>query len=365
MNNTKTNSTADIANNNDQTSSSSRGTSVPPQKRRYNKVRHSYRSRCRRFTRPKQRGARSYTPATTASSSSEGTIPPTTTITTPQLNNTPVVVQENNNSEENRKNGEVRGKRNFVVEENVRSAISTLYKFNHYHKHCNNPQSIHNIVDLLYNCFDKKVTKRVIRLVCSRSKEAFDAGQEYDPSVQKYSKPEKIKIKKGSKEEHVMTVLKERTSYETATHLYNLLMVEEGEQESKIGIKALYNAVQRTIHTRRVTQKISQASNDRLFWKQARHCYCAQYLARLGVTLSDETISRLQSVNEDIRSYTYDDIRHRGMDIESIYAIAFWDELHIEQVAGVDRVESITFPRNDDGIYDEERGRDEKEKVSL
>ena len=179
-----------------------------------------------------------------------GTIPTTTTITaTQQPNNTPVV-QENNNNEENRKSSEVRGTRNFVVEENVQSAISTLYKFNHYHNHCDNPQSIHSIVDSLYNCFDRKVTKRVIRLVCGRSKEAFDAGQEYNPSVQTFSRPEERKIKRGSKEEHVMTVLKERTSYETATHLYNLLMVEEGEQESKIGIKALYNAVQRTIHTR-------------------------------------------------------------------------------------------------------------------
>ena len=135
-----------------------------------------------------------------------------------------------------------------------------------------------------------------------------------------------------------MTILKERTSYETATNLFNLLVSDSsGDGQSVIGIKALYNAVQRTTHTKQKRKKISQATDLKLFWKEARLCYCAQYIACLGHTLPEETIEKLKSKNYDTNAYTFKDLKKEGLDLPKKFAIAFWDEIHFEQIAGKDR----------------------------
>lgn len=158
-----------------------------------------------------------------------------------------------------------------------------------------------------------------------------------------------------------MTVLKERTSYEVATHLFNLLPIRDSpEPPAPIGIKALYNAVKRTNHTVRKTQKVSQASDDRKFWKQARMGYCCQLHVRLGRRLPERAILKLENIAE---AFNYEHLKAKGLHIESIFGAAYWDEIHLEQVVGEGRESSITFVRNEDGIYDENNGNDENEKV--
>ena len=251
--------------------------------------------------------------------------------------------------------------RNHKEEEEVRNAIHMIYKYAH-HAYHHTDKDLKCIVSTIFNNLGCKVCPRVISRVCQQSKITLDKKETFDPTRKSFSLPDRIKIKSNTVEEHLVTVLKEKMSYANATHLYNILIAKQ-DGSDRVSLKALYNAVQRTTHEKNTTVKVSQASDDREFWKKARLIYCLQYLIRLGEDIAEETIDALDIDNK--MNMNYHILKSESLTIDSIYQIAFWDEVHFQQVVGESCDQYISFPRDDFGVYDPtEEGNKGKERVS-
>jgi len=251
--------------------------------------------------------------------------------------------------------------RNYIEEEHVRNAIHTIYKLSHHVNH-HTTKDLDTIVDIIFDNLGSKICKKVINRVCQQSKATLDQNTPFNPSWKAFSRPEKIKIKEKSEDEHLVTVLMEKTSYNTATHLYNIL-VSNKRGSDQVGTKAVFNAVNRTKSMKLTTVKVSQASDDRDFWKKARLIYCIQYLVRLGKEVTDDVINSLDVENKI--NFSYQKLQQESLTINSIYRIAFWDEVHFQQVVGEIRDNYISFPRDEYGVYDPSEEIDEgEERVS-
>lgn len=251
-------------------------------------------------------------------------------------------------------------KRTHFEEENNRIAIHQIYKISHYKNH-NNDNDLPKIVTTISNVFDHEISRSVIHRVCSESKVALDYDASYNPSRKTFQISGKRKIEEGSRDEHLITVLKEKTGYDTATHLFNLLVATPQGRE-QVGVHSVWNAIQRTSHSIQCPQKVTQASNDRLIWKRARLIYCIQYLVRLNELDIEEIIEKVGSEDEEYRqNFTREKLLEKNLTIDDIYRIAFWDETHFQQEVGESRDMYITFPRDQFGTYDPDREDSEEE----
>ena len=251
--------------------------------------------------------------------------------------------------------------RNYIEEEHVRNAIHVIYKLSHHVNH-HTTKDLDTIVDVIFNNLGCKICKKVIDRVCQQSKATLDQKTPFNPSRKAFSRPEKIKIKEKSEDEHLVTVLMEKTSYNTATHLYNIL-VSNKRGSDRVGTKAVFNAVNRTKSMKLTTVKVSQASDDWDFWKKAQLIYCIQYLIRLGKEVPENVINLLDVENKI--NFSYQKLQQESLTIDSIYRIAFWDEVHFQQVVGEIRDNYISFPRDEFGVYDPSEEIDEgEERVS-
>ena len=72
-----------------------------------------------------------------------------------------------------------------------------MYQFQFYKSHIADDSNLIGIVNSLHSSFSGKVSKRVICLVCTCSKEAFDSGKDYDPAINFAPQPDARKIKEG------------------------------------------------------------------------------------------------------------------------------------------------------------------------
>jgi len=268
------------------------------------------------------------------------------------VNNVPILEKEG------QERNAVKHRRSVREAEEVRGCIHLLYKFSHYEHHHSNddlPRIIANVQSAISLMASYGTVKRVIE----DSKKALDNNIFYDSSRKSWLNAKKRKIQEGSVDEHLITVLKEKTSYETATHIYNLL-VSSPRGDDFISTKAIYNAIQRTRHTKRRPTKVGQASDDRFLWKRARLIYCLQYLVRLGgQAMVTEQLLDLHGINDKIK-FDYHHLKERDLTIDSVYRIAFWDEVHFQQEVGEGREVFLSFPRDEFGTYDKSKEEDEK-----
>ena len=57
----------------------------------------------------------------------------------------------------------------------------------------------------------------------------------------------------------------------------------------------------------------------------------------------------------------YEVLKNQKLTIDSIFQVAFWDKIHVQQDPGYPVESFIDFPVNEDGIFDENDGEYEKE----
>jgi hypothetical protein len=116
------------------------------------------------------------------------------------------------------------------------------------------------------------------------------------------------------------------------------------------------SAVRRTIKrlrtvTRKVHQKKQGSKDTSCPWTKA----CLGWTTQLLLKLGKHTFKPDEECNKNIQHTDtpncYDAMKLPDL---SIYQIAFWDEVHKEQVVGVNWDFTYAFPRDEQGAYDED-----------
>ena len=253
-----------------------------------------------------------------------------------------------------------RRKRDYEEEERVRSAVSLFYRTTY----CENPAEYHGIHDstppispiaFIYRVFGGRIRRDVIRRVVLDTNDALEQSREYTAKRKKSISPgDRSKITQ-SNDEHYITSLKECTSYEQTSNLFNLLVLTE-EGRDAISKSSIFRFIKRTNHRVIKTEIVGQADNSNVFWCRARLHYCAQLLVRLGEALPDDLkMEELEHGNVNCcDAFGYDNLKNENLTIDSVHRIAFWDEIHIQQEAGELRREYPVFPKNEFGVYDKD-----------
>ncbi len=253
-------------------------------------------------------------------------------------------------------------KRDYDDDERKREAVSLFYQVAFHSKNDTTEDLQGEVSDEIYKAFSGQVRKDVIQRVVVETNNKLRERVQYCAQRKQPDRTDKKKIQQGCGSEHYVTYLKERASYTQVTDLYNVLCAAP-EGRDIVGRKAVYNAIQRTTHKIKKTEVVSQANNKNEFWKLARLYYCSQLLVRLGEALPDDLhMDELAHGSvAGTEAYTYEKLAREGLTIDSIYRIAFWDEMHVKQKAGELRDHYIIFPRNEHGVYDAENGTYDKD----
>ena len=269
-------------------------------------------------------------------------------------------------------------KRNHKKEERIRDAISIYYEFNYYQQKHLPFAGPNGVVDCIHKAFNKIPHRTTITSVIEETKHCLDSGKDYSAKRKSFSQTKLHKIKKGSFSEHMISVLRNAgTSYNNISHLMNTALLPKGQEspsynetvkikkEDFIGKKAIFNSIQRIRQRRVTTLTVSQADDENEFWKRARLCFCTQFLVRLGkeVPIEAQTKWGLDLTEE---KFDYNILHSKQLTIGSVHAIAFWDEMHIQQRIGHPNDTYTDFPYNEHGILDESDGEfEEEQKVSI
>ena len=103
-----------------------------------------------------------------------------------------------------------------------------------------------------------------VKSVILKAKQALNNDIFYNPVSKSGSYSKQRKIQEGSEEEHLITVLKEKTSYQTATHLFSNLFVKPLQGKIFIsGVKCLYKTtIQRTNHIKHCSHQSWPGSQE-------------------------------------------------------------------------------------------------------
>lgn len=295
------------------------------------------------IARKKGRKGKPVPPQPPSPNSSSTTTHQNETTTSAPTNNIQVPIPVDN--DENNKKRKVRS---YDNDEKNRAAVSLLYETT-YHQQDTPDSKV--TIDEIYDVLGHQIRKDVIGRVVQETKMKIEKNEKYDPRYKSGPRVHKRKIQPGD-DEHFIAVFKEKSSYEITTHLFNLLVATPAGR-GRIGRTAVFGAIKRMSHTTHRTHVVNQASDKREFWKKARLYYCAQLLIRLGEVLPEEIdINELAHGVVTSSAYNFHELKERGLTIESIYQIAFWDELHIHQEVGESRDLYITFPKDEFGVYD-------------
>ena len=232
-----------------------------------------------------------------------------------------------------------------------RIAIATLY-FNSYASsplHLKGRGGILSQIAKRLNAPPSVVNRVVQQCISSESRREV-----YNARRKKFTREYLHKIKRGSIEEHLLSVYKENHySYRATTDLLNAIVSLRSSTASSdhtyISKTSVYHAVQRMRHRKLRTVTISQASNRNKHWQQARLNYFAQLLVRyrLPLPVIDPSF-RIEHV------LTICDRRllERENLMLSPSQIAWWDEIHLYQVIGCMQDSTLVFPRDTNGVYD-------------
>jgi hypothetical protein len=119
-----------------------------------------------------------------------------------------------------------------------------------------------------------------------------------------------------------------------------------------VGLSAVNRTMKRPRPVIRKVRKGKQGSKDASCpWAKARPGWTTQLLVRIG----NHTFNPDEECNKHLAlsnaPHCYDAMKLPEL---SIYQIAFWDEVHKEQVVGVNGDFTYAFPRDEDGAYTED-----------
>ena len=124
---------------------------------------------------------------------------------------------------------------------------------------------------------------------------------------------------------------------------------QASSQLPEVGLKAIYNAIHRCKYKVIQTEKLPQTNENNICHRQARYNWFMQLLARMKVKVDD--------VNSNEKSEFCERLKDDWIDIDNLDAkghtfeleqVAFWDEIHIYQIAGCHKDKTLVFARNED-----------------
>ena len=232
-----------------------------------------------------------------------------------------------------------------------RIAIATLY-FNSYASSPLHLKGRGGIISQI--CKRLNAPPPVVHRVVTECISNTNRREVYNARRKQFHRQNLQKIKRGSVQEHLVSVYKENhhSNRATADFLNAITCLKNSNNSSDytyVSKTAVFNAVQRMRHRKLRTVTISQASNKNKHWQQARLNYFAQLLVRYGLPLPVmEPSFRIEHV------LTICDRRllEKGHLMLSPFQIAWWDEIHLYQVIGCMQDSTLVFPRDSNGVYD-------------
>ena len=198
------------------------------------------------------------------------------------------------------------------------------------------------------------VSPAIVNRVVKQCISAVNRREVYDASRKRFERGNLQRIKRGSVEEHLLSVYKEQhISYRACADLLNAMKTFEltkrpASPVTYVSTTGVYYAVQRMKHRKIKTESISQASHNNKHWQQARLNYYAQLVVRFGLPLPVVQPFKIEHVLVicDRR------LLEKGHLMLSPFQIAWWDEIHLYQVIGCMQDSTLVFPRDSNGVYD-------------
>jgi hypothetical protein len=285
-------------------------------------------------------------------------------VTTPNTNtaNANTMNQSTANSLLTKKN-----RNDYMNQQDLRLAISSYYLY-HYHqdylggqRHLMTIGKDVGVVALVAKAFNlSKSHFNTVSNVISQTIDSIKSGINYNGMKREYIRLCQRKIQPGSFSEHFVIKLKALgCSLTVATKLYNVL-VRKPQGLQGISKTPIERLIKTSNHVVLKTESISQASDNKLFWKQARFNSCSQLLVRFGeempIDTNGATVNNVNQIDKEL-------IKRNDLGL-SVHQIGWWDEKHIQQVVGEVKQESYEFSLDSNGLYDPNGKPTDKRKVS-
>ena len=245
-------------------------------------------------------------------------------------------------------------------QEKMRIAIEVLFKRVYY-----DTFAIENLTSVVTNiCTMFNYPHRAsVRHIILEVKNSIDVDLEYNSTRKNFIHENKRKIDKSSLEEEMLTELMERgNSYETTTKVFNATHCADNSIP-KIGLRAIYNAIQRCRFIVSSTESIPQTDENNQFHHQARFNWFCQLHTRFGGTVETPHIEGVLEYRERLNNEWINKEMLEQLKLTFVpEQIAFWDEIHIYQVCGDHHDKTLIFSRDEQGQYDESGTFDGTEK---
>ena len=269
-----------------------------------------------------------------------------------------------NNRNSNKDTTYVKQIKDWDNQNRMRTTISFVYEWGYHEAYLNGTQELKGSGGIIGSVANQlhlhKSHYNTVTKVVSDTIEALKNGERYEPFRKKFTCPERQKVSPKSKDMHLIAKLKENGNFRITTNLFNAC-IRAPLGLPPIGYTAIYNSIKKSNHKKVRTEKIHQASDRNLVWRQARFQSCAQFIARFGIPfpqgdtdgaeLHDQKYVDIDMLEKEGYTYVLDQI-------------AWWDEKHIVQVVGEHRDHTYQFGYDEYGKYSEEVEIEVLRKVS-
>lgn len=223
---------------------------------------------------------------------------------------------------------------NFIKQAKIRTAIDVYFTMNFYDTY--SPDELPVYVKIICEAF-KLHCHSTVKNVIMAVKNSLDNDEEYDATRKTYIVPSRWKIQPGGFEEHLVTKYKEQgASYYNTMKSFNATHQAE-EELPRVGLTAIYNAIQRTNHIIASTTSIPQTNKGNLFHRQARYNWFCQLLVRMGQKLPTPEGGEENEFRKRLKPEWVDENKLKSDNLTFVpERVGFWDEIHIYQVVGSD-----------------------------
>jgi hypothetical protein len=253
--------------------------------------------------------------------------------------------------------------KSFHDQMRLRSTISFVYEFNYHANYVAGKIPLEGTKGVFYFINKSLMLKsnyyKTIKKVVLDTQHAIDNDCLYEPERVVYTKKHTHKLQHSSLDFHLISKMKQNSSFRTTAGVYNAL-IRGPLGLPPIGYTAIYNSIKRSNHVVVPTEVIYQASDSNKIWVRARFESCSQLLVRFGCDYPEDTCGMKISNEKYICKY---EIIKNKLTL-TIYQIAWWDEKHIKQVVGDFRDSSYQFGYDEDGNYCEEIEIELRRRVS-